>query len=51
MKPGEAAVRLRVEVTVGGGHAHACLVVGLVGIILGILVSHSMTPGSQEQPS
>jgi hypothetical protein len=39
MKPGEAAFCLRVEVTVEDADAHADLVVGLVGILLGILVS------------
>ena len=36
MKPGEAAVCLRVEVTAEDAGAHACLVVGLVGILLGM---------------
>ncbi len=39
MKPGEAAVCLRVEVTAEDADAHTGLVVGLVGILLGILVS------------
>ena len=36
MKPGEAAVCLRVEVTAEDADAHSCLVVGLVGILLGM---------------
>ena len=38
MKPGEAAVRLRVQVAAEDAHAHAGLVVGLVGILFGIFV-------------
>ncbi len=40
MKPGEAAVLLRVEVAAEDAHAHTGLVVSLVGILLGILVSY-----------
>ncbi len=39
MKPGEAAVCLRVEVAAEDAHAHAGLVVNLVDILLGVLVS------------
>ena len=38
MKPGEAAVRFRVQVAAEDAHAHAGLVVGLVGILFGIFV-------------
>ena len=38
MKPGEAAVRFRVQVAAKDAHAHAGLVVGLVGILFGIFV-------------
>ena len=39
MQPGETAVRLRVQVAPEDAQAHGGLVVGLVGILLGVLVS------------
>ncbi len=54
MKPGEAAVPLRVEVAAEDAHAHAGLVVGLVGMPLGIFVSrlrrqHSSSRAGADQ--
>jgi len=39
MQPGEAAVRLRVQVAPEDAKAHGGMIVGLVGILLGVLVS------------
>ena len=38
MQPGQAAIRLRVEVTLEDAEAHSGLIVGLVCILLGVLV-------------
>ena len=39
MQPGEAAVRLGVQVAQEDAQAHGGMIVGLVGILLGVLVS------------
>ena len=38
VQPGQAAIRLRVEVTLEDAEAHSGLIVGLVCILLGVLV-------------
>ena len=39
MQPGEAAVRLRVQIAPEDAQAHGGLVVGLVGILLGVTIA------------
>ena len=46
MQPGEAAVRLRVQVAPEDAQAHCGVVTGLVGVPLGVLVSGLGVGGS-----